>query len=652
VFEILNRLTLPDAWQTEAIQAARAGNDVIVDAPTGAGKTFIVEKLVESGTFPRQVIHTAPTRALANDKFAEWKTKGWRVGITTGDLTLDPGSPVLVGTLEAVQARALATRPSLVVIDEYQWIGDPARGNHYEGLILALPTEVRLLFLSGCVANPGDVAAWLQRLGRPTHVVSHRERPVPLEEVDGHGLAKRVPSGIENFWARCLTGALRDDLGPVLVFAPHRKDAEKIARHLARELPPCDPLGLSEEQSRHAGPELAKMLAARIAWHHSGLTYAQRAGIVEPLAKAGQLRAVVSTLGLSSGINFSLRSVLITHASYTQGGIPREIQPHEILQMSGRAGRRGMDEIGYFIVTQHSPRLSMGRPMSLRRATPLPWSHLLRVLGDAGDPRTASLSLGSRFYQSTPLYLGCETTAADDPATLPCSLATDTARARLVRRSKRKFKGCHTCPARETCLQLSPQPTLLWQWTRIRVLDRTLHLTPRGRVVAAFLGPEGLAIAAALEDGTYPLDELVLDLINLYAGDRFAGSEPRWSGRLALTCQKAYGTFSIEGYLESGIPPQYGTGASDILRGLLNRTQRKSQLTGEHSGIGDIDRLLIEWRSLLRQIVAADPFPTDRGRELQDQAHRWLALAPEPPPPLLPALTPAQTNPVHHRVRW
>lgn len=652
MFEVLNRLTLPDAWQTEAIQAARAGHDVIVDAPTGAGKTFIVERLIESSTYSRQVIHTAPTRALANDKFAEWRAKGWRVGIATGDLTLQPEAPVLVGTLEAVHRRALSQRPALLVLDEYQWLADPARGNHYEGLVLSLAPEVRLILLSGSVANPSDVAAWLQRLGRPATVVSHRQRPVPLEEVDGQALARRVPSSIESFWARCVTGALRDDLGPVLLFAPHRRDAESIAGKLARALPPCAPLALSPEQARLAGPALARALAVRVAWHHSGLTYSQRAGLVEPLAKQGQLRAVASTLGLASGINFSLRSVLITHAAYSQNGLPRELQPHEILQMCGRAGRRGLDEAGYFIVTRHSPRLASGRPMALKRAAALPWQRLFAAIAQAEDPRAASLSLGHAFFQPAPIPLGCEATHGDDPSTLPCRLATDTARARLARRTQRPFKGCRDCPHRPACLTLSPQPTLLWQWTRIGLLDRSLRPTPRGTLATAFLGPEGLAVAAALEDQAYPLDDLLLDLANLFAADRFAGAEPRWAGRLAEACRAVYGHFSIEGWLESGVPPQYGSGAAEVLRDLLNRTQRKSQLTGEHSGVGDIDRLLIEWRSLLRQIASAPPFPGPRGPEFQEKARNWLTLAPEPAPPEIPPLTPAQSQPVSHRIRW
>ncbi len=89
-FAGLQKLMLPDRWQALAVQALRAGRDVIVDAPTGAGKTYVFERWAEQTAFARRALFTVPTRALANDKFAEWKARGWRVGITTGDLCVDP----------------------------------------------------------------------------------------------------------------------------------------------------------------------------------------------------------------------------------------------------------------------------------------------------------------------------------------------------------------------------------------------------------------------------------------------------------------------------------------------------------------------------------------------------------------------------------
>src|SRR5271156_7056856 len=103
-FEALQQLRLPDAWQAQAIRPLTAGDDVIVRAPTGAGKTFNFEQYFQQKRGPGQAIYTVPTRALANDKFAEWSRQGWRVGITTGDLTFDPAAPLVVATLEAQQS--------------------------------------------------------------------------------------------------------------------------------------------------------------------------------------------------------------------------------------------------------------------------------------------------------------------------------------------------------------------------------------------------------------------------------------------------------------------------------------------------------------------------------------------------------------------
>src|SRR5437868_14653992 len=148
---------LPDQWQALALAGLRAGKDVVVDAPTGAGKTYIFERWAEQTNFSRRALFTVPTRALANDKFAEWRARDWNVGIMTGDLSVNPEAPIVVATLEAVQglvvtaaggrrsrgparARENAEEPfQLLVVDEYHWLADTQRGNHYEGVLLSAP---------------------------------------------------------------------------------------------------------------------------------------------------------------------------------------------------------------------------------------------------------------------------------------------------------------------------------------------------------------------------------------------------------------------------------------------------------------------------------------------------------------------------------
>jgi hypothetical protein len=606
--EALHQFTLPDDWQARAIRALAAGRDVIVQAPTGAGKTFVFEQFYQQYRRSGQAIYTVPTRALANDKYAEWSRKGWRVGITTGDLVLDPEAPLVVATLEAQQNPG---RASLYVIDEFQWLGDALRGNHYEGVIMSIPAGTQLLLLSGSVANPGSVAAWLGRLGRVTELIEQRERPVPLDEVDVAPVSRLGQQSLEGFWPRVLAGALRDDLGPILVFAPARRNAESIARACA-QIPCPHPMRLSQDQETAAGPDLARLLTQRIAFHHSGLSYAQRAGLIEPLAKAGQLRIVVATLGLSAGINFSLRSVLVTGSQYQAGGFPREVTAAELLQMFGRAGRRGLDEQGFVLVTDRTPRLGQAARATLRRGTPLPWRPLLRALEEGEDIAAACASFRQRLFSDTSPDLGIEATLAiAEP--LPCGLRTDTGRARLVRREgqtqDRPTEGpsgfCAPCRWRPDCLTLDPRPSLIWLWNRLGLLDRDLRLTRRGRVMSRFVGPEGLGVIAGIEDERYPLDELLNDVGNLFAGDRFCGSDPQFGGRLAHACSKAFRRFSSEGFLTDGIPVNYGDGAAALIRDFRHRRIVIRDAVTDEVKRGDIDRLLVEWRSLLRQIITA-----------------------------------------------
>src|SRR6478735_8526460 len=171
---VLNQVLIPDMWQQQAVTALRGGKDVVVHAPTGAGKTLIFELWSNQGKNRGQAIYTVPTRALANDKLAEWRARGWDVGIATGDLAENLGAPVLVATLETQKHRLInGEGPALLVVDEYQMLSDIDRGLNYELAIALAPPETRLLLLSGSVANPQDIVKWLRRLGRDATLIRH-----------------------------------------------------------------------------------------------------------------------------------------------------------------------------------------------------------------------------------------------------------------------------------------------------------------------------------------------------------------------------------------------------------------------------------------------------------------------------------------------
>ncbi|MGF1449744.1 MAG: DEAD/DEAH box helicase [Opitutales bacterium] len=804
---IATSLKLPDIWQQQAARHLREGRDVVVHAPTGAGKTFIFETLVASGQLRGQAVYTVPTRALANDKLYEWRARGWNVGIATGDLAENLDAPVIVATLETQKSRLLRGEgPDLLVIDEYQMLGDAVRGGNYELAVAMAPAPTQLLLLSGSVANPERAVNWLKRIGRDAVLVDHAERPVPQDEIFAEALRQNIPPGIRGFWPQMVAKALQAGFGPVLLFAPRRKAAEELARHLAGALPHPDPLELTPEQKSLVGDSLAKLLRQRVAYHHSGLSYHQRAGLIEPLAKSGQLQIVVATTGLAAGINFCMRAVLVTDREYQRGSHKVQVRPDELLQMFGRAGRRGLDEIGYVLVAPGKPRLNEARPLKLKRVEHLDWPSYLAVMREARrsgrSPLEAAHRLHGRLFTNHPPELGFErlseleaaegvpappgnarfnrmvemlnarqewerqrprtkvrlgqawiyadeqwypalslpqslksieqgnlcrlksgkrkiygrevpvATLADDPKRGEVLLVKWLLKALRERAQQRKEptrgirRGCtlidlemqilplmpellnggkvvrfqeknglfsvrldfseawvlarvDSCgqalinaPRRET--ECAPFPsfaeiagnatvfdsrTPAENWRYLGLIDRHGVPTRRGEIFSFFNHGEGLAVAAALEDTTYPVDELAWDLANLRAGHRFQDYENS-SGRLASICRMTYRGATLSGYLVHGVPTEYGNGASEILRLIRDNPATRHQLITENLRAGDIERAFLEWRSLLNHIAGAPGLDWERWTQLQGQARQHLEALPQSPSPQsLPELT-------------
>ncbi len=827
----LNTVAIPDLWQQQAVSALRAGKDVVVQAPTGAGKTLVFEVWSNQGRPRGQAIYTVPTRALANDKLAEWRARGWNVGIATGDLAENLEAPVLVATLETQKNRLIrGDGPCLLVIDEYQMLGDEDRGLNYELAMALAPAHTQLLLLSGSVANPHHIVKWFNRLGREAVLVRHEVRPVPLEEVFVQDLSYHLPTEIRSYWARVCAKALAESLGPVLLFAPRRQSAEAIAAELARQLPNPNPLTLTEEQKRLVGPHLALLLKARVAFHHSGLSYAARAGVIEPLAKAGQLRVVVATMGLAAGINFSLRSVAVTAHTFRREGQEVPLRPDEILQMFGRAGRRGLDETGYALVDPDQLRMRDGQPAHLARSNMVDWSALLGLMQAAAEqgksPFFEAVRVQDRLFTTKPIVLGVESSLKHPDA--PCGLHTDAERARHVRRRTREllnsqgewqvyppledrplgeifvphyaevpglesateepaesvsapkftvklvrlltdrqslervekeellslasgdfgravkvaerfgdegiqlsrwirritnwggretrlevwrelvvplverafreqrlpvvrfieetdqilalvsltqqttgvpvdqlgvplFKprerevspaDCAGCDLKTVCRNLTAAAGTASLWRRLKLVEADGRPTLRGRIVSFFTGSDGLAVAAALEDRSYALDELVYDLANLDAGFRFSGPEDRWGGRLALACRHAFGSLTVDGYLENGVPGKYGSGAEIVVQSVHKNPLSKHRFVTDFLGDGDIDRIIIEWRSRLRQLAHAPTVDWDRWTALQQLAKQTLNETESPTLTELPRLEAGQLRRVDHRLKF
>ena len=214
-----------------------------------------------------------------------------------------------------------------------------------------------------------------------------------------------------------------------------------MAAELARQLPTPNPLPLSTEQKLVVGEHLAKLLKSRVTYHHSGLSYGARAGVIEPLAKAGQLRVVVATMGLAAGINFSLRSVALAADSYRRDEAEQPLKPDELLQMFGRAGRRGLDETGFVLITANELRLLDSHPCHLSRSGAVDWSALLGLMAAAAqqgrDPFREAVRAQERLFTTKPIFLGVEESLRHPE--VPCGLHTDAERARHVRKRVREM---------------------------------------------------------------------------------------------------------------------------------------------------------------------------------------------------------------------
>jgi hypothetical protein len=201
-----------------------------------------------------------------------------------------------------------------------------------------------------------------------------------------------------------------------------------------------------------------------------------------------------------------------------------------------------------------------------------------------------------------------------------------------------------------TCRNLPPGSGVASLWRRLGLVDAGGTPTRRGRLVSFFHHQDGLAIAAALEDERFPLDELVYELANLDAGFRFCGEENRYAGRIPVACHALYGLQSITGYLENGVPPGYGSGAEQVVASIHKNPLNKSGWITELLGAGDIDRAIIEWRSLLRQIAKAPPLEWPRWTALQAMARGILNETESPTLTELPPLDYAQSRRIEHQL--
>lgn len=386
-----------DDFQKEAVELINEGMSIVVCAPTGAGKTCIAEhaihRALEENT---RLFYTTPLKALSNQKFYDFGKKygEGNVGLLTGDTSINREAPIVVMTTEVYRNMLYntnfgSTKDNLrdvkyVVLDEVHYMNDEQRGTVWEESIIYSPTTVQIIALSATVANSQQLSDWINNVHGGTQHVYTDFRPVPLrhfyfdsskpQEIlplltpDGQLNKKIKPEKKLNYHARQKTkrNNVKDvinvlhkkEMLPAIYFTFSRK---KCDEHMEQ----CSDLNLiTQNEAKQIKETIQEFLKEHpylennknidflyngVASHHAGLLPAWKL-LVERLFQKGLIKVVFATETLAAGINMPARTTVISAISKRTDSGHRLLTANEFLQMSGRAGRRGMDKIGYVVV--------------------------------------------------------------------------------------------------------------------------------------------------------------------------------------------------------------------------------------------------------------------------------------------------------------
>ncbi|MFO1051734.1 MAG: DEAD/DEAH box helicase [Planctomycetota bacterium] len=399
-------------FQVDAARAIEAGHNVLVAAPTGSGKTLVAEFAIDRAVkLGRRVIYTAPIKALSNQKFRDFQSEGLDVGLSTGDLTLEPGAQVVIMTTEIFR-NAIFEDPRRfddvehVIFDEIHFLDDPERGTVWEESIIFAPDHLRIVGLSATISNLAQFGKWLGEV-RPQElqIVRHDRRPVPLDQqlfhadfgifkiaqrskvqqvvkrlrdrerpqgppsrgrgrgrdADRGGRGRGAPRGPHP--SQLVLDHLQGrELLPVLFFCFSRKECEiKAERNLHRRLlSPKQEDRMQElfdevcarfELSADKDPVLRAILerALRgVGFHHAGMLPIHKE-VVERLFTSGLLKLLFTTETFALGINMPARTVVFDSLRKFDGVTFDYMPARDYMQMAGRAGRQGIDKEGLVV---------------------------------------------------------------------------------------------------------------------------------------------------------------------------------------------------------------------------------------------------------------------------------------------------------------
>ncbi|PIN78793.1 hypothetical protein COV16_05550 [Candidatus Woesearchaeota archaeon CG10_big_fil_rev_8_21_14_0_10_34_8] len=388
-----------DPFQIEAVHAIENNESVVVTAQTGSGKTliadYVIDKFMNSG---KRVIYTAPIKALSNQKFRDFK-KAYgtdNIGIMTGDVVINSNAPILIMTTEIYRNMLLCNDPcvaeiSYVVFDEIHFINDIERGTIWEESLIFSPKDIRFLCLSATIPNAREFADWIEEIkDHKVRVVSNEKRVVPLKhllfdaylgvttirDVETHskeienipeygrrrknhrgGRKKTYPLPHHNDLIR----ELRDkDLLPCIYFIFSRKACQEKATELAKEfnfidkkdvgriISLCNKYITADIRALDSSKLLKGLVQKGIAFHHAGLLPKLKE-LVEELFGLGLIKVLYATETFAVGINMPAKAVCFNSLEKYDGVNFRYLHTKEYFQLAGRAGRRGIDKLGYAV---------------------------------------------------------------------------------------------------------------------------------------------------------------------------------------------------------------------------------------------------------------------------------------------------------------
>jgi ATP-dependent RNA helicase HelY len=452
-----------DEFQNKAIAALDQGKSVLVAAPTGSGKTVVARYAIERAlSLGRRTFYTTPLKALSNQKYLEFCDLYGpeQVGLLTGDNVIRPDAKVVVMTTEVLRNMIYASSADLselsyVVLDEVHYLQNPYRGAVWEEVIIHLPLEVDLVCLSATVSNAEEFAEWIGTVRGSTEAIIEEKRPVELNHFyligerrsdsllmiptevngrvnpegsrfDGPGVGdfSRRPKRKGRFSTPRRVDVVEQfrEWGflPAIYFIFSRNGCDEAVRQclyegvrlttptersLIREIAESKVQALSDEDLHALGySEWLEALESGIASHHAGMVPPFKE-IVEACFERSLAKIVFATETLSLGINMPAKSVIIEKLTKFNGDRHEPLSPGEYTQLAGRAGRRGIDEVGYCAVLW-SPMVPFSQVASLatNRSYPLtssfrPTYNMAANLVEGFSPETAHHLLNLSFAQ-------------------------------------------------------------------------------------------------------------------------------------------------------------------------------------------------------------------------------------------------------------